>query len=467
VLDWQIASVLASGAPDPTIRFAPIDPAPAVRIAPLNGSFGVDTTTYSTRDGSIVIPREYLGTTWRLEYTLSGDVTHEVQWSPEDMSGHLTVPIFGRIQRAPVPNGGGYTITPSNPPVSYTFPAVLTTGLWTHGFIPSNPVGATVDYDLGNASSLSGAMGRPDPALGDRALLVDYAVDSSNQCRVAIGSAAFSAAVQPMMHTVQTPTWDASRTGVACPPVNDAFRARLVAGLGKLDFNFSTFFSRILFGAMASIDMPGLTVRLNDVSWLALLPAPMFQELLRCPYNVTSIPTVVQPSVLDSFPYIVHVQLVDGRQALGVDLPSGMETVITPTSGAFQMAFPAPIPMQFRLATPNGTVALDGDNDQVAVGPASGVFELTFVPEVGANLRVDYYDVILHRINAGVLSNERIYTVTSPKVRIEASLLAPGADYVFEVRSYKGHPQAQHGNFAPVDYPYGSAIVFTRTFKAS
>lgn len=163
----------------------------------------------------------------------------------------------------------------------------------------------------------------------------------------------------------------------------------------------------------------------------------------------------------------MHGQLCECRTVLGLDLISGMETVITPTSGAFQMAFPAPIPMQFRLATPNGTVALDGDLDQVAVGPASGLFELTFTPEMGANLRVDYYDVVLHRINVGVLTNERVYTVTSPTVRIEASLLVPGADYVFEVRSYKGHPQAQHGNFAPVDYPYGSAIVFTRTFKAS
>jgi len=26
---------------------------------------------------------------------------------------------------------------------------------------------------------------------------------------------------------------------------------------------------------------------------------------------------------------------------------------------------------------------------------------------------------------------------------------------------------APHGDFAPVDYPYGSAVVFTRTFKIS
>jgi hypothetical protein len=86
---------------------------------------------------------------------------------------------------------------------------------------------------------------------------------------------------------------------------------------------------------------------------------------------------------------------------------------------------------------------------------------------MGADLRADYYDVVLHRIAAGVLTTERIYTVTAPRVRIDGSILMRDADYVFEVRSYKGHPDAQHGNFAPVDYPYGAAIVFTRTFKAS
>jgi hypothetical protein len=29
------------------------------------------------------------------------------------------------------------------------------------------------------------------------------------------------------------------------------------------------------------------------------------------------------------------------------------------------------------------------------------------------------------------------------------------------------HLLAPHGDFAPVDYPYGSAVVFTRTFRTS
>jgi hypothetical protein len=83
----------------------------------------------------------------------------------------------------------------------------------------------------------------------------------------------------------------------------------------------------------------------------------------------------------------------------------------------------------------------------------------------GLGLRADYHDVILHRITAGNLTTERIYTVTQPRVRIDPGVLTAGADYVFEIRSYSGHKMAAHGDFATIDYPYGSAIVFTRTFK--
>ncbi len=477
VLDWQIATLLASGpdagAPDPTIRFAPIVPAPKVRIAPIDGSFDIDQASYSNNDGSIAIPRAYLNTTWRLEYTLADNIPHEVQWAPDDLQGHLTVPVFGRIQRDPVPIGGGYQIKPLNPPAGYTSPRVFTTGLWTEG--TASRIGNAVDYDFSSATSLSGAKGRPDPSFGDHALLVDYLTDS-NGCRVAVGSAALdSAAIQAGMHTMQTPPWNTSTMAVMSDQVGFTPVGRLTSGLGKLESMFNGALSMQLFGAAASTDMPGLTA-MPDESLLVLkvlLPVPVMQTLLQCPYTISLgglAQPPVQPPMLDPFPRVLHVQLVDSRQVLGVTLNSGMETVIQSGASGFTMAFPAALPTQFTLATPaNGMVDLVGGSDQVAVGPAIGVFELAFIPEAATDmpLRADYYDVVLHRIVSGNLTTERIYTVTAPKVRIDGALLMPGADYVFEVRSYKGHPQASHGNFAPVDYPYGAAIVFTRTFKAS
>ncbi len=477
VLDWQIATLLASGpndgAPDPMIRFAPIDPAPKIRIAPIDGSFDQDKATYSPDDGSIVIPHAYLNTTWRLEYTLADNVPHEVQWAPDDPQGHLTVPVFGRVQRDPVPSGGGYQITPANAPAAYTFPRVFTTGLWTEGTASYN--GATVDYDFSSATSLSGSLGRPDPSLGDHALLVDYVADAGSGCRIAVGSAVLaSAALEPNMHTMQTPPWNTSNEVVMNTPVDGPSITRLTKALGKLESSFNGPLSVLLFGAAASTDMPGLAGT-PDSSRLELvqLPVPVMLTLLQCPYNISLAGLMTrpaQPPMFDPFPRVLHAQLVDTRQALGIALTSGMETVLRKDANGFTMAFPAAIPTQFTLTTPmNGVLDLVGGSDQVAVGPASGVFELAFTPETSTDtpLRADYYDVVLHRIVGGLLTTDRVYTVTTPKVRIDGSLLMPGADYVFEVRSYKGHPQASHGNFAPVDYPYGAAIVFTRTFKAS
>jgi hypothetical protein len=136
--------------------------------------------------------------------------------------------------------------------------------------------------------------------------------------------------------------------------------------------------------------------------------------------------------------------------------------------GGFRMSFPAAIPTRIALDTPAiGRVDLVDNIDQIAVGAPTGAFILAFSPELGVGLRADYHDVYLHRINGAALTTERIYTVTEPQVRIDGSVLAPNTDYVFEIRSYAGHVMAPRGDFAPVDYPYGSAVVLTRTVKTS
>jgi hypothetical protein len=199
------------------------------------------------------------------------------------------------------------------------------------------------------------------------------------------------------------------------------------------------------------------------------------QILLQCQYNRTPLPDTVTPALLSDFPRVLHIQLVASRQALGATLNAGLETVIASSATAgFKIAFPAPLATSMTLITPhNGAVDLGSCDptatncDQVAAGSPTGDFTLSFLPEQIAELRPDYHDVILHRIDGGVLTTERIFTVTQPSVRIDGALLVPGADYVFEIRTYKGHAMAPRGDFVPIDYPYGAAIVFTRTFKTS
>jgi hypothetical protein len=496
VLTWQLATTSLSGAPSAMLDYPPFAPGatPQIRIATLDGEFG--SASYSTdalAPGWIEVPRSYFEPSgdaatvapWRLEYTLpligvpGAGVPHEVQWAPEDKLGHLVVPMVGRLVRSPVPVGSGYQVT-----TTHTFSAtdntnVLTTGLWTTG-VTSPPSGKVVDYDFSSATPLSGAKGSPDAAQGDRGLLVDYQVDPDKTnnvlCNVAIGSAALTQlALTAGGHTAQNVVWDIARRPVTSELPDTLVFGRLINGLGSLNTVISSQDSQFLFGSVPSTSFPGLIGGLQAFR----LPIPVMLPLLQCPQGPQSqgptdpsaIPATAQPTALGDFPTAVHVQLVEARTvaALGVTLYSGMETVIAASAGGgFQMSFPAAIPTQITLDTPTkGRIDLVNATDQVAIGAPTGAFTLAFIPEAGVGLRADYHDVYLHRIRSGALTTERIYTVTASQVRIDGSMLAPGADYVFEIRSYAGHVMAPRGDFAPVDYPYGSAVVFTRTFKTS
>lgn len=503
VLTWQLATTSPSGAPSPQLDYPPFAPgvAPQIRIATLDGPF--TPASYSSdaaTPGWIEVPRSYFEPPddasavvrpWRLEYTLPGGVPHEVQWAPEDTLGHLVVPMVGRLDRLAVPPNSGYNVTltnfafPTTGPVHN--PGVLTTGLWTFGQT-AKPVNITtsssaIDYDFGNAASLSGAKGSPVAAQGDRAFLVDYVNNPDNKgilCNVAVGSTALDQlALTAAPHTTQTALWDTLRRPVTSELPDLSSFVRLSAGLGALSTPISNQDSVFLFGSVPSTSFPGLI----GTSANFRLPVPVIQTLLQCPQGPQaqgpmdpgSIPNTAQPTLLGDFPTAVHVQLVEARAvaALGVTLYSGMETVIAASAGGgFKLSFPAAIPTKFMLTTPTaGMVDLVGtatSPDQLSVGAPTGPFTLDFVPETGAGLRADYYDVYLHRITSdSKLTTERIYTVITPQVKIDGSRLTSGADYVFEIRSYAGHVMAPHGDFAPVSYPYGSAVVFTRTFKPS
>ncbi len=501
VLTWQLATTSPSGAPSAMLEYPPFAPgaAPQIRIATLDGPFA--PASYSSdadAPGWIEVPRSYFerptdasaAAPWRLEYTLNvvgvpgAGVPHEVQWAPDDKLGHLVVPMVGRLERSPVPAGSGYRVTMTNHVFSSSDNTnVLTTGLWTTGpvFPPPKDMDNFVDYDFSSATPLSGASGSPDAAQGDRGFVVDYTINPDNtpgiQCNVAVGSAALTQlALTSTGHTAQTALWDAGRLQVNSELPDIGVFTRLAAGLGALNTRISGQDSQLVFGSVPSTSFPGLIGSAPSLR----LPVPVMQALLLCPQGPGSlgpttssaIPHAAQPTMLGDFPTVVHVQLVEARMVpalVGVTLYSGIETVIAASAGGgFKMSFPAAIPTGITLDTPaTGRVNLIDNIDQIPVGAPTGAFTLAFTPETGAGLRADYHDVYLHRISGTTLTTERIYTVTAPRVRIDGSVLERGADYVFEIRSYAGHVMAPRGDFAPVDYPYGSAVVFTRTFKTS
>ncbi len=489
-LTWQLATTATSGAPSAELAYPPFAAgvAPQIRTATLDGPFmPASYSSDAATPGWILVPRSYFEPSgdasvvqpWRLEYTLPGGTPHEVQWAPDDKVAHLVVPMVGRLDRLPVPTGSGYTVAMTN----FTFtggdaPKLLTTGLWTAG-PTAPPSGMVVDYDFANAVSLSGATGSPDAAQGDRAFVVDYKVNPDNNgvlCNVAVGSTALTQlALSGTGHTAQTAVWDTGRRPVTSELPDLTVEGRLPMALGPLNNVVSKLDSQLAFGVVPSTSFPGLIGSSKDFR----LPVPVIQTLLQCPVgpqapgptDPSKIPNTAQPTLLGDFPTAVHVQFVDARMvaALGVTLNSGLETVIAASAGGgFKMSFPAAIPTGITLTTPAaGKIDLVGSADQVAVGAPTGRFRLDFLPETGVGLRADYYDVYLHRITGNGLTPVRIYTVIAPEVAIDGSVLTSGADYVFEIRSYAGHVSAPRGDFAPVDYPYGSAVVFTRTFKTS
>jgi len=468
-LTWQVADVLPSGDPDPILLDAPITPAPAVSYGLLGQP--LKNTSYSSSDGSVQVEQSLFEhdrngklATWRLEYTLAGGVPHEVQWAPEDMVGQIAVPLFGRVARLAAPTGGGYTFTPTlfDPLTeSYQSPRIFTTGQWSEGKVPQTGADGSIDYDFADAAAMSGGRARPDPARGDRAILVDYATDGAG-CRVARGSAVLdSAAIVPNQHSHPQATWDKQLTDVTSSMVDVADIARVLNRVGPIDAG------TLALGFAAHAAMPGLTgvqpsPRLTPTT---VLPAPVMLTLLECPFSAPALPQTHQPPAFGGFTRLLHVQLVSRREVLGVTLNAGIETAITsPTVTDLKITFPATIPNTVTLTTSAGKLVLDA-NDDVDLGPASGMFTLDFVPEDG--LRADYYDVTVHQIAESALVAKRVYTVTVPQVVIDGATLTPGAVYVFEIRSFKGHPDAGTGDFRPVSYPYGSAIVFTRTFHTS
>jgi hypothetical protein len=462
-LDWEV------GLPAPAApSFAPISPAPKIRIAPL-GAGDASTTlaaftdaTYNA-DGTIAIPADYLNHPWRLEYTLADGIVHEVQWQPDAQVGHIVIPIFGRPARTPIPAGTGYTIKPTGGPGGYTFPRVFTTGLWSAGPVPAPlPAGTTIDYDFANAKSLSGDLGTPDPALGDHAFVVDYVVDSHTSCRLATGGAAFDPTVHAGVHTAVMPAWDLTPKSFQ-PGTNDVSRLSTISDLinGAVDSTSSM----VMIGVMPTTAVTGLfdsTGRLHR----GIMPVPVVIELAECPFNTAGTLNAQFPSAFLDLPMIANVQLLGDRQVLGASLLSGLENIVQlDGQGGYVSTFPAPLATQISLTAPDIKVALDGASDQVAVGTVHGTFSLDFTPESGAGIRGDYYDIILRHFTQNGLVTDRIYTVTSPSVKIDSALLTANTDYAFEIRAIKGHPQAPHGDFAPIDFPYGQTTLSPRTFK--
>lgn len=454
-LTWLVAVTDSLGGPVSTLEHHAISPAPTIQVGRIAGELSaapIDDT------GTIQIPYEFENSTWRLVYQLANDVPHEIHWT--SMTGripHAIVPIFGRIDRAPIPGGNTTMVmTPSNNlPTEHTIPRVFTTGVWTHskpafGF----PMGPTFSYNLNQSVQLSGPAGAPDPTKGDQVVLVDFATPAN--CHASFMSAAFK--LQLANGPSTTLAADDWLNNSKVVQVVDRFgdRVRVSIAASATTGSVSTIMQ---LGPAASSAMPAFTQRGAERMPRLGLHGPLMLPMLDCEDIPNPMPSYDLPRALSVFPHVAHLQVTADRIVSGgPTLTHGLAAVMPIVNDMAQFDINVAMPLfPYRLDMID-LAASDG----TPIPPGSAPLVLTFNKEPDGV--ADYYDVLLHRVSGTSTVVERVYTIVAPSLTIERSILTAGTQYVFEIRAFRGAPKAKLTDFTEYLPTQSSAVVWTHTF---
>ncbi len=445
----------SSGVPVSTLETRGIVPAPSVKI----GGIGEALTDVTIDlNGSLEIPTEYQASTWRLVYQLANDIPREMHWTTTAGNiPHAIVPLYGRIDRDPIPGSNTTMVLmpSSGGPATHNSPTVYTTGVWTQSKPPGSAA-APYTHDFNQSIQLSGPEGAPNAAKGDQVVLVDYT--SVDSCRVSEGSAGFKLELTNGPSTqISAEPWYGSRsvqlTSSYVDEGKDQIRAAAASGGSP---------TRIVqFGTGVSTTMPAFTERLPRQPQLDL-HGPLLYPMLDCTGPTTAVlPLLNQPRAFAAFPKLGHVQMVASRSVVGgPSLPHGIAAVapILGDSAAFDTS----------VAMPQPPYSLDGfdvgvvDHADLPAGTAPLV--LNWKTETSATTH--YYEVVLHRIEAGSAVPMRAYTTTARTLTMDRSVLTTNSEYVLQIRAFHGAPFVQLADFTRYLPTQSTAVVWTHTFVA-
>jgi len=467
----QVTRTTDQGFVDPTLDYVPVMPAPTVQLGALGAP--LEPAEYAA-DGSVIYPDELAGKPWRMVWTLADGLPREVQWSPEaDLIGHFTEPLFGRLERLPVPVGGGYTVTPMGSPSSHSLTRVFTTGLWTEGAFPSTIFTAKVDYDFATkAKSLSGPLGAPEKARTDYAVLADF--KNATSCRVSSGVAEFpvpdlvaGSLSAPATQPVYVPADKAVRLALNGPKPVD-FRLRDLLGARGGTSNPL----HMEYGFAPSLGVSGFSKPAPTPILDFYLPGPQLIAFATCTF--ASVPMFTSDlfadplDIRDRFPSIVRVEATNQRTRGSLSLTSGFSAILTSGSYSFTSDWAVAAPVAIKLVDGGGALIADLENlaEEPTPLPQLGPMDLVFNVEAGTTLVTDFFEISLYEVtSAGQLQRQRLYTVAAPKLALDPAVFHPATEYVFEVRAVNGRPKAAKGDFASNTYPQYAVSIFTRTFK--
>ncbi len=470
-LVWGAVTTDGMGTPDATITYAGIgiEPTrpevPVVKVGPLDATVGpLVEVSYSTADGTFEIPYTLRDAPHRIVYTVPGDpAPHEVQWS--ETGAFLVVPRYLRMDAPLVPAGSGFTITPTGTGPGRKIEMVHTSGAFTlndnsAAFDASTMTSVTLSYSE-KARPLTKPLGAFESAKGDWVLVTDYKPRGGGITSVSGWALATNVdlsgsitvpAPQPAWHITDRPLSTGACPGANCFPTTSPGNAesRLDA-LGPLVVQ-STHFQRIRYGIVPTTELPPYLPG----------PAPDFVEQPTLMYFgeaspiVTSMDVADPSTMLTGYPRVVSTLLYAYRTSHGVNLISSMQEAVKDLTSIQSVTWRAPLAKAIML----GSTSLSGADDTPFTA-TTGQITLVFTPD---NSNAHDWIITISELANSTLTPVRVYHVTAPTAKIDASLLETGKTYEVTITSRVGLPMASQGDYRVVSWPFSTSTTAAATF---
>jgi hypothetical protein len=135
--------------------------------------------------------------------------------------------------------------------------------------------------------------------------------------------------------------------------------------------------------------------------------------------------------------------------------------ILTLGPGTFQVDTIVAFPKNVVLKTSTTMVSLMGAEDApfpATTGPVTLSWEKAKVSE-----HADFWEVTLYTVVGSMITKKRIYTTTTPEVKIQGVDLPTGR-YLLKISGFTGRPGAATGDFRTVQGSQAMSVIHPRTF---
>lgn len=442
---------------------------------------------YHTTDGA-----------YRIVYDVPGDpVEHELQWDIPT-AVRLAVPLYGRLERTPLPDQSGYSLAPvfqggttddawpcqsSSPCAGQRTPlTAFTTGTWMQAPASYNP--NSTSHRIGVRSQdfvpFSGSTDIPQLATGDELVLVHYDSVGASDAYIATVPPPLAASTYAMQDVSiaakpgATATWtsEAPAAMVLFQPLTVAQDMPLMNALGGLySVAGATTTTEIDGGIIPDLAMPSITL----ASYSGAPTNGVFLTMYKNPdtssadcFQFADPFTAIDQEGGELRPQGIWYRQYRTRTLAGVTLASGyqMITLSTTDPGCGRPTHPS---VAFSVGIAENVtfgMPLTGDGTAVTV-PTNGFQDLTFSLSDGGAGTSDC-TVTLYRVDAALVPL-RTFTVlakaSNMTVKVPTDSLMNGKTFAFGITCRDQYPLAKMGDYSHFGgYPQQESQIFPGTF---